>query len=678
MKRELFRPAKSRWALVCLLALLAICLVPAAYAYPTGLSGYSGKTAGRTCNSCHDGGVVPTVVLTGPTSVVSGSTNKYTLTISGGQQVEGGLDVAVTAGTIAASDPLTQIMASELTHNQPKSADASGNVAWTFNWTAPTVTANTSVTMYGAGLSADASGDTSGDSGSTATLAIAVTAAAPAPTITATPSSLSFAYTIGGTSPASKSLAISSSGTAVSYTIASSAAWLTASAASGTTPGTLNITANPTGLAAGSYTGNITVTSTGASNSPQTVPVTFVVSPAVVPNPQLTATPSSLAFAYQSGSGTLGSQTIAVTSSGSAISYTAAASGGTWLSVTPASGTTPGNLAVSVNPGTLAAGTYNGTITITSAGASNSPQTVPVTLVVTAAPPPTTGTLTATPATLSFTSSRGDDHSSTNPAPQTVNVSSSATKPVAFTTDVAGMWLHVTPAGGTTPAALTVSVDASGMASGTYTGTIKVNATGMDSAAITVTLVVGSGEDGNKQMSAQPFISDTGRTGSVTAKWVRGAGVPVSNSVDQYKTGLLLIKNSASTSKALAGATITGVSEISITELGFDVAEGGHCTAKSPHFVITTSDDVVHNIAGCSLGTVQAAPALGWKRLRFNIANPAQAFPPVNPTSTVKSIRVVLDEGPDATINKSGVVVLDNIDINGTLIGKGNTTSHDE
>src|SRR5205807_3805481 len=58
---------------------------------------------------------------------------------------------------------------------------------------------------------------------------------------------------------------------------------------------------------------------------------------------------------------------------------------GTWLSAT-GGGMTPGSASVSVNPGTLAAGTYTGTVSVSAAGSGNSPQTVAVALTVTNAP----------------------------------------------------------------------------------------------------------------------------------------------------------------------------------------------------------------------------------------------------------------------------------------------------
>ena len=72
----------------------------------------------------------------------------------------------------------------------------------------------------------------------------------------------------------------------------------------------------------------------------------------------------------------------------------AAAATGSWLSVSPASGTAPSALSIAVNAAGLAAGTYQGTVQIKSAGASNSPLTIGVTLTVAAAPP----TLTVSPA----------------------------------------------------------------------------------------------------------------------------------------------------------------------------------------------------------------------------------------------------------------------------------------
>ena len=79
------------------------------------------------------------------------------------------------------------------------------------------------------------------------------------------------------------------------------------------------------------------------------------------------------------------SQPVIVSNSGGGTLVWTAASNQSWLTVAPASGTGTGILIVSVNALGLAAGTYPGTITVSDANASNSPQTISVTLTVKAA-----------------------------------------------------------------------------------------------------------------------------------------------------------------------------------------------------------------------------------------------------------------------------------------------------
>jgi len=94
--------------------------------------------------------------------------------------------------------------------------------------------------------------------------------------------------------------------------------------------------------------------------------------------------PANLQFAYTAGGTVPAAQPIQITNSGtgtSTLSWTAKASD-SWLSISAASGTAPSTPSVSVSPAALSAGTYNGSIQISAAGASNSPASVPVTLTV--------------------------------------------------------------------------------------------------------------------------------------------------------------------------------------------------------------------------------------------------------------------------------------------------------
>ena len=104
------------------------------------------------------------------------------------------------------------------------------------------------------------------------------------------------------------------------------------------------------------------------------------------PSASLVVTPTSLGFRASSGGPDPAAQQLAVAEQGGGnLAWTATAttvSGGSWLSVSPASGTTPSSLAVATDPGGLGPGTYRGSVVVTATGATNSPRTVPVTLVV--------------------------------------------------------------------------------------------------------------------------------------------------------------------------------------------------------------------------------------------------------------------------------------------------------
>ena len=99
--------------------------------------------------------------------------------------------------------------------------------------------------------------------------------------------------------------------------------------------------------------------------------------------PLISLNPNTLNFSAIRNGTLPSSQSVSITNSGTSdiLSWNSTENI-SWLSVTPQNGTTPGTLAVSVDQSGLDAGTYNGTITISSAGASNSPQVVNVILTV--------------------------------------------------------------------------------------------------------------------------------------------------------------------------------------------------------------------------------------------------------------------------------------------------------
>jgi hypothetical protein len=164
---------------LCFFALALLVWAGVVQARSGGINGYSGNPAtngGSTCNACHAGGQVPAVVLSGPAEVTPLSVSTYTLTISGGQEVAGGLDVSATAGTLVVSDPGTYLRNGEITHSSPRAVDGNGAVSWSFNWSAPP--SEGTVVLYGAGNSVNLGNGTNGDLASSDQLSVTVAAQA--------------------------------------------------------------------------------------------------------------------------------------------------------------------------------------------------------------------------------------------------------------------------------------------------------------------------------------------------------------------------------------------------------------------------------------------------------------------------------------------------------------------
>ena len=298
--------------------------------------------------------------------------------------------------------------------------------------------------------------------------------------------SLWFSHTTTGQPPPPQLLSVTSSSTALAFTATSNVSWLSAAPSSGTTPATFSVAVDPASLGVGNHTGALTIASPGAANGSVTVTVTLNVS-----RPALYAPSTPLVFNAQAGSTTPPpQQSFLLTSSGmdTSVPFTAAAatsSGGNWLSVTPASGNTPKMLLVNVNQAGLAAGTYNGSITISSSSTTNANTVVPVVLNV-------GQLLSVAPGALFFTASPG-----TAAAP-TQNLLISGGTGVAFTaaatTISGGNWLSVSPTAGATPGTLAVNVNSTGLLAGMYNGTITITSAGALNSPLTVpvTFVVGA------------------------------------------------------------------------------------------------------------------------------------------------------------------------------------------
>ena len=164
---------------------------------------------------------------------------------------------------------------------------------------------------------------------------------------------------------------------------------------------------------------------------------------------------------------------------------------------------------------------------------------------------------------------------------------------------------------------------------------------------------------------------------------------PTGDPKDKRNEGLLLAKTGPTPNIAAAVAELKNVKGLVLTELGYDIRKpgptvddprGSHCGAGAPRFNIQTT--TAFYFLGCNspAPTTQTA-GTGFIRLRwtpvlgFNAAT-GVLEPIVTP---VKSISIIFDEGTDTGPDNFGLAVLDNIDVNGVIVGKGeNDDGHDD
>ena len=199
--------------------------------------------------------------------------------------------------------------------------------------------------------------------------------------LAATPSSLQFAYTIGGAVPVAQSIQIANSGSeTLTFTTTVTGTWLSVSPASGSIPAALSVSVSPASLGAGTYTGTILITPSDTSLSPLIVYVTLAV--AASSGATLAVTPQSLSFSYTLGGTAPAAQTVSIANTGSGTLSWTATSSVTWIKLSAASGSAPATLSISLVTANLTAGSYTGNLQIQAAGATGSPVSVAVTLVV--------------------------------------------------------------------------------------------------------------------------------------------------------------------------------------------------------------------------------------------------------------------------------------------------------
>ncbi|HEX3454694.1 MAG TPA: hypothetical protein VHS03_08715 [Gaiellaceae bacterium] len=209
----------------------------------------------------------------------------------------------------------------------------------------------------------------------------------------------------------------------------------------------------------------------------------------------------------------------------------------------------------------------------------------------------------------------------------------------------------------------------------------------------------------NKLHLAQTGTYDPAKTFLVGSSWVSGVGCPTHSKVatypsttptgaytdpacttgdanDKQNTGLVLAKTGPTSNNAESFVELKGLSGVAPSELGYDLrtpdlssARGSHCGASAPMFQLAMENGDVYYVGCNSPAATSQTSGNGWIRLRWGGSAPLQGYlngttlQPI--TGKIKSASIVFQEGQDTGPDNFGLAVLDNIDVNGTLIGQG-------
>jgi hypothetical protein len=180
----------------------------------------------------------------------------------------------------------------------------------------------------------------------------------------------------------------------------------------------------------------------------------------------LIITPDTLFFTEEAGGPFPPNQNFTVSSDGSALDFDLIENA-PWLIKSPAFGTTPRNITVSINTTGLASGIYFDSIEVSSPEAANSPLFKYVQLELTEPP----AELNVTPSQLFFNAIAGGS----NPASQMLSVFNTGGGQLDWTATNNESWLMVNPMSGQGDASLTISVDITGLTFNDYFDTIVVS-----------------------------------------------------------------------------------------------------------------------------------------------------------------------------------------------------------
>ncbi len=356
-----------------------------------------------------------------------------------------------------------------------------------------TVTAATGDTLVVKVAAYDASGTKGPDSASSDSLHFIAAPGPPPPpdpvptlpALTLSTTSLTVGATQGVNPPAQSFTIRNTGGGSLAYLTAYSHSWIVLSNSAGsatTETDTVDVAFATADLPAGSYTGTITVLHSGTPTKEQYITVHLTVAAPPPAAAAISLSTSSLTASVEKGKDAAAASFTVRNSGGGTLGY-AVSESASWLSLTPASGSSTGEsdtIGVSYATASLDAGTHTTMLTVSASGAPA--KTVAVSVTVS----PGTPILELSTTSVDAAASPGE-----SPSGQSLTVRNAGAGTLAYAITSDQSWVTLSPASGNStgeadPIGLTFST--ASLAAGTHQATLTVSATGLASRTISVSL----------------------------------------------------------------------------------------------------------------------------------------------------------------------------------------------
>lgn len=285
------------------------------------------------------------------------------------------------------------------------------------------------------------------------------------------PDQLEFNYVLGNAqAPPSQSLSISGAG--VNWSATADQPWVSTNPTSGTSPTTVDVSVDPSGLGTGTHTATVTLTNDG--NMAETIDVTVTLN---VLAPSVVLGQSNLSFDGVNGGNFFFSNVSFRLTNLQVTAWTASASE-PWIVLNETSWTGPDTARISVDPsiGALASGSYTGEVTF-----STTYLGAPISAVVNI-------TMNLTPATLSLITNslsfQGGPVEDFYPRDLEFAINTGGNLhpwDITFNTNTGGAWLTSTTTSGTvsnsTRGVAPITVDTTELTDDNYAGSIDIQVT---------------------------------------------------------------------------------------------------------------------------------------------------------------------------------------------------------